>query len=79
MNKIYDKSLFYHLQLIFKPPFRKKFFQIVGKKPNVVPVHKKDSKNLLKNYRLIRFLPVFAKIFKQSLIIYVIITLDYYK
>ena len=32
---------------------------------NVVPVHKKEEKNLLRNYRLISLLPIFSKIFER--------------
>ena len=35
------------------------------KKYNVVPVHKKESTNLIKNYRPISLLPIFSKIFEQ--------------
>ena len=35
------------------------------KKANVVPVHKKESKNLVKNYRPISLLPIFGKIFER--------------
>ena len=39
--------------------------RIIEKKANVVPVHKKESKNLVKNYRPIRLLPIFGKIFER--------------
>ena len=41
------------------------FFQTVGKKANVVPIHKKESKNLPKNYRAINLLPIFGKIYQK--------------
>ena len=34
-------------------------------KSNVVPTHKRDSKNLIKNYRPISLLPIFSKIFER--------------
>ena len=34
-------------------------------KSNVVPIHKKESKNLIKNYRPISLLPVFSKVFER--------------
>ena len=37
------------------------------KKANVVPVHKKESKNILKNYRPISLLPVCGKIFEKCI------------
>ena len=36
----------------------------IWKKANVVPVHKKEDKNLLKNYRAIKLLHIFSKIFE---------------
>ena len=35
------------------------------KKSNVVPVHKKESTNLIKKYRPISLLPIFSKIFER--------------
>ena len=37
------------------------------KKSNVCPVHKKDSKNVVKHYRPISLLPVFDKMFEKIL------------
>ena len=35
------------------------------KKNNVVLIHKKQSKNLIKNYRPIDLLPIFSKVFEK--------------
>ena len=35
------------------------------KKSNIAPTHKKESKNLIKNYRPISLLPVFSKVFER--------------
>ena len=35
------------------------------KKSNVAPIHKKEIKNLIKNYRPISLLPVFSKVFER--------------
>ena len=35
------------------------------KKKNVVPIHKKAQKNLIKNYRPISLLPIFGKVFEK--------------
>ena len=35
------------------------------KKGNIVPIHKKDLKTMLINYRPISLLPIFAKIFEK--------------
>ena len=38
------------------------------KKVNIVPVHKKESKNLVKNYRPISLPQIFGKIFERVMI-----------
>ena len=35
------------------------------KKANIVPAHKKEDKNLIKNYRPISLLPIFSKIYQR--------------
>ena len=35
------------------------------KKSNVVSIHKKELKNLIKNYRSISVLPIFSKVFER--------------
>ena len=35
------------------------------KKSNVVPIHKKESKNLIKNYRPISLVQIFSKVFER--------------
>ena len=35
------------------------------KKSNVVPIHEKESENLIKNYRPISLLPIFRKIIER--------------
>ena len=37
------------------------------KKSNLVPIHKRDSQNLIKNYRPITLLPVFSKVFERPI------------
>ena len=37
----------------------------IWKKANVLPVHKKEEKNLLKNYLLIGLLSIFSKVFEN--------------
>ena len=52
-------------KLIFKASMQEGVFPDCWKKANVVPIHKKESKNLLKNYRPISLLPIFGKIFER--------------
>ena len=51
-------------QLLFKSMLVEGIFPEDWKKSNVVPVHKKESKNLIKHYRPISLLPIFSKIFE---------------
>ena len=34
---------------------------------NIIPIHKKEEKNIVKNYRPISLLPIFAKVFERLL------------
>ena len=45
--------------------WKKEYFQKYGKKANVVPVHKKEDKTLIKNYLSNSLLPIFGKIFER--------------
>ena len=38
---------------------------MIGEKSNIAPRHKKDSRNLIKNYRPISLLPIFSKVFER--------------
>ena len=53
MVKLCGKSIALSLNLIFQ--------SIV----NVIPCHKKDSKNFIRNYRPISLLPIFSKVFER--------------
>ena len=41
------------------------FFPEVWKRANIVPVHKKEDKNLMKNYRPVSLLPTFSKVYER--------------
>ena len=64
MIKLCGRSIVYPLKLIFKASPQGGEFPDYWKKANVVPVHKKQSKNLVKNYRQISLL-IFGKIFER--------------
>ena len=51
------------LKLLFETKLKEKKFPDIWKLANVVPIHKKEEKKLLKNYRPISLLPIFSKIF----------------
>ena len=53
------------LKLIFDRSLKKGKFPEIWKAANVVPVHKKEDKCLVKNYRPISLLPIFAKVFER--------------
>ena len=62
---MWDKTSVYPIKSIFKASIQEGVFQDCWKKANVLPIHKKESKNLLKNYRPIRLLPIFGKIYER--------------
>ena len=43
--------------------------------PNIVPMHKKEDKGFVKNYRPISLLPIFIKIFERLISIILFITI----
>ena len=65
MVKMCDWTLVLPLKLIFNDCLAHGIFPDVWKRANVVPVHKKNSKNLKENYRPISLLPLFGKIFEK--------------
>ena len=54
-------------KLIFQSCLESGKFSTEWKKANVVPVHKKGDKKILKNYRPISLLPIAGKIFERLL------------
>ena len=65
MIKICSQSLILPLKIIFEHSLKKGKFLEKLKKANVVPVHKKEDKMLVKNYRPISLLPIFGKMFER--------------
>ena len=59
------KEIVLPFQLLFKLMLEEGIFPDDWEKSNVVPVHKKESTNLIKNDRPISFLPIFSKIFER--------------
>ena len=58
MVKMCDESIAYPLKIIFQTALKSGIYPDKLEKANVVPVPKKESKNILKNYRPISLLPV---------------------
>ena len=67
MLKICGSSVCRPLQIIYKSCLDRGKFPQEWKKANVVPVHKKNDKQLVKNYRPISLLPIYGKIFERIL------------
>ena len=67
MIKLCGNSIIYPLTLIFEDCIAKGIFPDLWKLANVIPAYKKESKNIVKNYRPISLLPIFAKIFERLL------------
>ena len=67
MIQLCGDSITLPLTLIFKFSLRNGIFPATWKMANIIPVHKKEEKNIVKNYRPISLLPIFAKVFERLL------------
>ena len=65
MLKLCDESVVKPLSIILKNFKLKNTFPILWKKTNIVSIHKKGEKDLIKRYRPVLLLPIFGKIFKR--------------
>ena len=65
MIKMCEKSIIAPLKIIFNKALLSNTFPDTWKRGNIVPVHKKESKQLVKNYRSISLLPICGKIFEK--------------
>ena len=65
MIQICGYSIIAPLSKIFRSAINSGHFPYTRKKGNIIPVHKKDNKNLIKNYRSISFLQIVGKIFEK--------------
>ena len=65
MIKICDKSILKPLILLFENSIKSSYYPDIWKKSNIIPVHKKNDKQLVNNYRPISLLPIFGKIFEK--------------
>ena len=63
--KMCDFSISKPLFIIFKNCLAKGYFPKKWKKANVIPIYKKNERNLINNYRPISLLPVCSKIFEK--------------
>ena len=65
MIKACGNSISLPLKLIFKSMINEGVFPEDWKNSNVVPIHEKESKNLIKNYRPISLFSILSKIFER--------------
>ena len=65
MIKICDNLLLKPLIILFKNSTKSSHYPDIWKRPNIIPVHKKNDKQLVKNYRPISLLPIFGKNFEK--------------
>ena len=63
MLKLSGDSTCQPLEIIFKAPVRNGRFLLKGIKANVVPIHKKNGKQTIKNYCSVLLPHIFGKIF----------------
>ena len=69
MVKICDESIALPLKIIFDTALKSGSYPDKWKRANVVPVHKKESKNIHKNYRPISLLPFLKSVFIKPFIL----------
>ena len=67
MIKICNASIVEPLCLIFEKCLETGIYPSIWKKANIVPIHKKESRQSKINYRPISLLPIFGKIFEKLL------------
>ena len=60
-----DVSVVLPLKIIFQNILDKSIYPDIWKLANVTPIHKKDDKQLVKNYRPISLLPICGKLFEK--------------
>ena len=65
MLKIYGSSIYGQQELIFKEGLSTGLFPSNWKKGNIVPIHKKIHKQILKNYCSVLLLQICAKTFER--------------
>ena len=65
MIKMANAELSEHLTRIFNLSFETGVFPVNMKHAKIIPIHKKDSKTELSNYRPISLLPIFSKLLER--------------
>ena len=65
MIQICDRTLLKPLIIIFQNSVKYSYYPDTRKRSNIITVHKKSDKQLVKNYRAISLLPIFGKIVEK--------------
>ena len=65
MIQIWDRTLLKPLIIILQNSVKYSHYPDIWKRTNIIPVHKKGDKQLVKNYRPISLLPIFGKNFEK--------------
>ena len=65
MLKICGSTICRPSEIVFKETLSTGLFPSEWKKGNMVPIHKKGDKQVLKSYRPVSLLPIFGKIFER--------------
>ena len=65
MCELCVKTIAIPLKLMFRSMLEEGVFPDDWKKSNAVPIRKRNSKNLIKNYRPINFHPISSKVFER--------------
>ena len=65
MLKICGSTIYRPLEILFKEALSTDLFPSEWKKGNIVPIHKKGDKQVLKIYRPVSLLPICAKVFER--------------
>ena len=68
MIKVCDKSLLKPSILLFQNSIMLSYYSDIWKKSNIIPVRKKNDKQLVENYQPIFLLPIFGKIFEKIIL-----------
>ena len=58
-------AIYRPLKIIFKEALSTGLFTSEWKKGNIVPIHKKGDKQVVKNYRPVSLLPICGKVFER--------------
>ena len=66
MLKVCDTVMARRLKIIYEKCIETDRFPLLWKKANIVPAHKKNNCQIMKNYRLISLLPICEKVLKKS-------------